>query len=241
MGGLTIWTRRADGGRDSVRYSRLLAAILALLIPMAVWKGEDPARRGYHHAMPVGHGEHASARVAAGLAWTMAGMAAFFGWMGLLSVTTGGSVDAAEPWQWVAPFAGAAVMYLLGSALTLATSRPWRWLGAGAVGYFFLNAFRGLDATEPLADALNASWRRYGSHRALRRGCNMSGHYAAPWCGGRALIARWGLSPSSVPRTPPSCAPAPQDMLAELGVAEPGREHSARAGTSGETSARPGA
>jgi TctA family transporter len=55
------------------------------------------------------------------------------------------------------------VLYLLGSALTLATSRPWRWLGGGVVGYFFLNAFRGLDATEPIADTLNAVLTgRYG-------------------------------------------------------------------------------
>ncbi|MFL5383083.1 MAG: hypothetical protein ACJ8GN_11250, partial [Longimicrobiaceae bacterium] len=37
-------------------------ALAALLIPMVVWKGEDPARRGYHHAMPVEHGPHAIAR-----------------------------------------------------------------------------------------------------------------------------------------------------------------------------------
>ncbi|HEV7588018.1 MAG TPA: hypothetical protein VGO40_07780 [Longimicrobium sp.] len=135
----------------------IAAAMMALLIPMAVWKGEDPARRGYHHAMPVSHGAHASARVAAGLAWTLAGVTAFFGWMGILSLSTGGSVDAAaEPWQWLAPFAGATVMYLLGSALTLATSRPWRWLGGGMVGYLFLGALRGLDATEPITAGINA-------------------------------------------------------------------------------------
>ena len=30
-------------------------------------------------------------------------------------------------------------MYLLGSALTLVTSHPWRWLGGGAVGFVFVN------------------------------------------------------------------------------------------------------
>jgi hypothetical protein len=117
-------------------------ALAALLIPMVVWKGEDPARRGYHHAMPVEHGPHAIARGAAGLAWTLAGVAAFFAWVGALSVVTGGGVDNVEPWQWLGPFAGATVTYLLGSALTLVTSRPWKWLGLGGVGYFFLNAFR---------------------------------------------------------------------------------------------------
>jgi len=107
--------------------------------------------------MPVDQGAHASARTAAGLAWTLAGMAAFFGWMGLLSAATGGHVDAAEPWQWAAPFAGAAVLYLLGSAVTLVTSHPWRWFGGGLVGYLFLNTgFRAIDATRPLVDGVNA-------------------------------------------------------------------------------------
>jgi len=135
----------------------IAAVVAALLVPMAVWKGEDPARRGYHHAMPVDQGAHAVARGAAGLAWTMAAVAAFFGWMGLMSAFTGGSVETAEPWQWMAPFAGAAVAYLLGSAVTLVTSHPWRWFGGGLIGYLFLNTgFRAIDATRPLVDAVNA-------------------------------------------------------------------------------------
>jgi len=134
----------------------IAAAMMALLIPMAVWKGEDPAHRGYHHAMPVGHGEHAVARGAAGLAWTLAAVAAFFGWMGLLAGVTGGGVESVPAWQWAAPFAGATVLYLLGSALTLATPRPWRWLGGAAVGYLFLGAFRAVDAARPLTDAVDA-------------------------------------------------------------------------------------
>jgi hypothetical protein len=132
----------------------VVAALAALLLPMVVWKGEDPARRGYHHAMPVEQGPHAIARGAAGWAWAMAGVAAFFAWMGLLSATTGGSVANVEPWQWLAPFAGATVMYLFGSALSLVSPRPWKWLGLGVIGYFFLNAFR-LSA-QPLVEAVNS-------------------------------------------------------------------------------------
>jgi hypothetical protein len=134
----------------------MAAALMALLIPMAVWKGEDPSRRGYHHAMPVDHVSHATARSAAGLAWTLAGVAAFFGWMALLSGITGGVVEANQTWQWIAPFTGAAVLYLLGSALTLVTAHPWRWLGGGFVGYVFLNAMRGLEVTVPLIDLVNS-------------------------------------------------------------------------------------
>jgi hypothetical protein len=132
----------------------IVSGLAALLVPMLVWKGEDPARRGYHHAMPVDRGPHAIARGAAGLAWTMAGVAAFFAWVGLLTVVTGGSVANVEPWQWLAPFAGATVTYLLGSALTLVSSRPWKWLGLGAIGFFFVNAFRW--SARPLADAVNS-------------------------------------------------------------------------------------
>jgi hypothetical protein len=152
------WMQLQNGGAD-VPLSPgegIAAAMMALLIPMAVWKGEDPARRGYHHAMPVGHGAHAVARGAAGLAWTLAAVAAFFGWMGLLSVITDGGVEPVEVWRWAAPFAGATVLYLLGSALTLATSRPWRWLGGAAVGYLFLGAFRAVDAASLLTEAVDA-------------------------------------------------------------------------------------
>jgi hypothetical protein len=132
----------------------IAAALAAVLVPMVIWKNEDPARRGYHHSMPVDHGPHAIARGAAGLAWTMVGVMAFFAWVGLLSALTGGSVANVEPWQWLAPFAGATVTYLLGSALTLVSSRPWKWLGLGAIGFFFVNAFRW--SARPLADAVNS-------------------------------------------------------------------------------------
>jgi len=145
-------------GRSEVPLSPTMgiaAALAALLLPMVVWKGEDPARRGYHHAMPVEHGPHAIARGVAGWAWAMAGMTAFFAWIGLLSVATGGSVADVEPWQWVAPFAGATVLYLFGSALTLVSPRPWKWLGLGAIGYIFLNTvFRW--RTPPLVEAVNS-------------------------------------------------------------------------------------
>jgi len=132
----------------------IAAALAALLIPMAVWKGEEPARRGYHHAMPVEHGSHAIARGAAGWAWAMVGVTAFFAWMGLLSAATGGEVLDVQPWQWLAPFAGATVLYLFGSALTLVSSRPWKWLGLGVIGYIFVNLL-GWSA-RPLVEALNS-------------------------------------------------------------------------------------
>jgi hypothetical protein len=106
--------------------------------------------------MPVGHGAHAVARSAAGLAWTLAGVAAFLGWLWLLSVATDGGVDDFEPWQWAAPFVGATVAYLLGSAVALAASHPWRWVGGVFAVYVFLDTLRGPDMTEPLPGAVDS-------------------------------------------------------------------------------------
>ena len=144
----------------------IVSGLAALLAPMVIWKGEGPARRGYHHAMPVDHGPHAIARGAAGLAWTMAGVAAFFAWSGLLTVVTGGRVANVEPWQWLAPFAGATVLYLFGGALTVVSSRPWKWLGLGAVGYVFVDAFYG--SVWPLAESVDSLLNgNYGLTRVL--------------------------------------------------------------------------
>jgi hypothetical protein len=128
------------------------AAMLGLLVPMAVWKGEGPARRGYHHAMPVNQAAHAAVRALSGLAWLMVAIAGYFGWLAMMTAITGGRVDHVEPFRWIVPFAGGAVMYLLGSALTLVTTHPWRWMGGTVVGYMFLQAFRAADGSRPLAE-----------------------------------------------------------------------------------------
>jgi hypothetical protein len=159
LGLFSVFVLLQPGGITVSPMGGIATALAALLIPMVIWKGEDPARRGYHHAMPVEHGPHAIARGAAGLAWTLAGVAAFFAWVGALSVVTGGGVDNVEPWQWLGPFAGATVTYLLGSALTLVTSRPWKWLGLGAVGYAFVHAFRW--SAQSLVDAVDSLLRGY--------------------------------------------------------------------------------
>jgi hypothetical protein len=125
------------------------AAVLALLLPVAVWKGEGPERRGYHHAMPVDRGVHAVTRTLAGLAWMLAALGAYFGWLALAAALTGGFVREVPAFRWVAPVTGAVVLYLLGSALALRVAHPWRWLGGAAVVQLFLRALAG-----PFGDGL---------------------------------------------------------------------------------------
>lgn len=146
-------------------------ALMALLLPLAVWKGEGPGQRGYHHGMPVEPAAHAMIRVGAGLAWALAAVAAFFAWMWLLTMAAGGHVSQAEPWRWATPFAGATVLYLLGSALALVASHPWLWLGGIAIGCLFLDGFPTVGALRPLQELTEAILLgHYGIYTLLNGG-----------------------------------------------------------------------
>lgn len=131
------------------------AAFVALLLPMAMWKGEGPGRRAYHHAMPVDHGAHAVTRTLAGLVWLFAAIGAYIGWLGAMMLVTGGYAADVQVFRWMAPLAGAVVLYLLGSALALRAAHPWRWLAGAAVGYAFLDALSPRHAPIPPLSAVD--------------------------------------------------------------------------------------
>jgi hypothetical protein len=135
-----VWDRvhRYSGAVHLLPTMLIPAALVALLMPMAMWKGEGPGRRAYHRAMPVDHAHHAIARTAAGLAWLLAAIGAYAGWMVAMAVITGGQVYSHQGYQWAAPVAGAVVLYLIGSALALRVEHPWRWMGGAVAGFVFM-------------------------------------------------------------------------------------------------------
>ncbi|HEX6751802.1 MAG TPA: hypothetical protein VF092_31195 [Longimicrobium sp.] len=157
--------REGYGGMNMTPELGVPVALVALLVPMAVWKGEGPGGRGYHHAMPVERGPHAVARGVAGLVWTLAATGAWFAWLVAVALASGSRFDGmwGADWRFAAPVAGVVVMYLLGSALTLRAAHPWRWLGGGAAGYVFLKMLAGPDGELWLYRAANEVLRgRYG-------------------------------------------------------------------------------
>ena len=139
------------------------AAVVALLVPLAVWKGEGPDRRGYHQSMPVDRGAHAVARGLAGLAWMLAAMGAYYAWLGGIALAVGGWAQYDAAYRWAAPVVGAVVLYLVGTAVALRAAHPWRWLGGGAVGYLFLQLMSASDRDFAPYRMVNAVLRgRYG-------------------------------------------------------------------------------
>lgn len=152
-----------DAALDMSPEMGIPVAILAILLPMAVWKGEGPARRGYHQAMPVAAGAHGMARALAGLAWMLGAMGAYYGWLALVTAATGGEPEPAPWFAWAGPVVGAVALYLLGSALALRAAHPWRWIGGAMVGHTFLRALAGSDGALPAWRAVDSVLSgRYG-------------------------------------------------------------------------------
>jgi hypothetical protein len=175
ISGIPAMLRRADGAgaqgghvTTTVFDSDLaiLVAIVAFLLPLAVWRGEPAARRPYHAAMPVGERAHTLTRVAAGWCWAMLGVLAFE--LVLLAMAAvaermvqGSSITIRYPhapgdlWQWLVPFTAATLAYVVGSAWVLASRYPWRWILGPVAGYAI--AFASLDHLAPRA----GGWRAY--------------------------------------------------------------------------------
>lgn len=137
--------------------------VIAFLLPFVAWRGEDPAHRAYHWAMPVPRAAHTLLKVGAAWLWLVLGVAAYLAFIAILSwstaAITGYWPEARGPaWEWLVPFTAATVCYLLASALVVGSRHPWRWvfivLGVWLFGAGYVDA---MDLRE-LGRALAAIW-----------------------------------------------------------------------------------
>jgi hypothetical protein len=164
---LLIGSERAGSGKAIPFHPeyRVLPGLLGLLLPIAVWMGEERFGAGFLWTLPVDRRRHALAKVVAGWVWLMAAVALVVLWVLALAVMSGGNVLAdetrrvlpsfsfgaapfdpaavldvrskAQPLFWLAPFTAATGTYLIASALALGFRQPLRWV-VGAVSGFFL-------------------------------------------------------------------------------------------------------
>lgn len=133
-----------------------LAAMVAVLAPLAIWKGETPWGDTQLWSLPVDRPRHALAKVGAGWVWLMGLVAAGLLALCAAALLSGGGpgiettrllvVDAVAAeaggaagtaavawttpwWQWLIPFTAATTVYLFATALWIGTPHPWLWLG----------------------------------------------------------------------------------------------------------------
>ena len=163
----------------------LIPGLVAALLPVGVWKGEDLFDAAFLWTLPVDRRRHALAKVCAGWVWLMAAVAFFILWFLGLAFFTGGNVlgdqmlrvlpSAIVPgaglidpaalqtvrWSpnaflWVVPFTAATGAYLLASAIALGTRHPLRWI----VGIFF-----GSLLASAIGSAAHIEWLTFGPAR----------------------------------------------------------------------------
>jgi hypothetical protein len=166
--------------------------LLALLAPVGMWKGELPTP-AYRWSMPLDRPRHTLLKVLAGWAWLMAFVAGYLLWVVALNAFAEGEVHvgvewahvmtrrqlppgvpmvdmvvADHRWIWRVPFTSATLCYLIGSAVVLASRRPWRWLAGTVFGWVVVGQFVAAARAEWLGNALSAVVAgRYGLVSAL--------------------------------------------------------------------------
>lgn len=125
---------------------------VAPLLPFALWKGDPVFGRAFLWTLPVRRQHAAIAKVAAGAIWLMAALAITIAALGAVALASGGGIGEhrdrlletatglarlhyeSPAWMWLMPFAGALILYLIGSALVLGLRHPIRWVaGLGVV------------------------------------------------------------------------------------------------------------
>ncbi|MBW3655408.1 MAG: hypothetical protein KY444_04830 [Gemmatimonadetes bacterium] len=135
--------------------------VLGLFAPLAVWKAEEPSRRGYLWSLPVDRFRHTLMKVASGWGWLMGLVAAYLVWAISIPLLTGGHIvinpewEAAllrgrpagtvlrdmtlggNAWLWLVPFVAASTGYFVGTAVALVSDHPLR-VYAGVVFTFFV-------------------------------------------------------------------------------------------------------
>ena len=145
-----------------------LAVLMALLLPLVVWKGERRFGDTPLWSMPVDQRRHALLKLAAGWVWLLGILGAALVWATLTTLASGGSLGVNEVrllvldpagaiagtpgavesvnwttpwWEWAFPFTSATAAYLVASTLWLATARPVFWAaGLWVAGVFVSGA-----------------------------------------------------------------------------------------------------
>lgn len=137
--------------------------LLGLIVPLVVWKSEDPSRRSYLWSLPVDRGWHQLAKSGSGWLWFMGSIAAYLLWGIVLALLSGSDpslsrevvylgdlpgrmteeswrvIESRAPlWQWALPFVAGTATYLAGTAAALLSRHPWRWLAGAVIGYLLV-------------------------------------------------------------------------------------------------------
>jgi hypothetical protein len=152
-----------------------IITLVAIMLPLLIWEGEDPTRRSYQWLMPLPQPIHTLIRVFAGWIWLMLATLIFLGGnfaLVLITERMTGERQAYHPgfaaWEWIVPFSAATVTYLFTSAAAVGTRRPLVWVFGFAALYTLCITLLSRLGMPQASDALHALWAgSYGTRVAM--------------------------------------------------------------------------
>jgi hypothetical protein len=109
---------------------QFVALVFAAWWPLAVWRDEPPRRRLHFRSVPVAPITNVLLRVASGLCWLLGAAAVanlIAAVIGML-VGRGGEFVAITPVAWVGYAVGITIVYLIGSAIAVASDHRGPWI-----------------------------------------------------------------------------------------------------------------
>lgn len=139
-GALAGGQSHAHGNMEFGPQAIIPMSLVALLMPVGVWRASDRERRGYDWAMPIAQSTNTIIRMFAGWLWLMLGVVIYvvfvLGVQAIVLAAGGGSLSLDVPaWIWLVPFTSTTIAYLLTSIAIIGSEHPWRWIGGIVVGY----------------------------------------------------------------------------------------------------------
>jgi len=173
----------------------ILITYLAMLLPVLIWAEENPKRRTYHLAMPVGRSVHALTKTFAGWVWLITGTAVFLAVVVSVDAVTSNIEGSATllatrvaAWEWLVPFTAVTISYLLASAAGVGAQTPLIWLVGPPIIYVSAGMAIGLLGYPHLAESMFTLFSgNYGAAAAL------GGRFIAIDAAG-PRVTRWLLS-----------------------------------------------
>ena len=107
-----------------------IALVFAAWWPLAVWRDEPPRRRLHFRSVPVASITNVLLRVASGLGWLLAVAVVANLTASAIGLLVGRASEfgAITPVAWIGYALGITIVYLLGSAIAIASEHPGRWI-----------------------------------------------------------------------------------------------------------------
>ncbi|HUF49641.1 MAG TPA: hypothetical protein VMN60_02330 [Longimicrobiales bacterium] len=199
-------TLKVDTAGPTVTQSLLLEEMIGVVLlvafgwGIAVWRGETAEQRAQMLTAPIDSSKHEFARVAAGAAWLLLGIAGFLlvGVTGAVVRGNAGSIAAVSWLTWVLFITGPLLAFSLSVPVATATPRAFEYITFSIIGFYLVVIVLVLRGYEDFVEAYLAPVfaGKYGIGAAFTPGIGMQGKTIGSWL--LALVLWYALTAAAL-------------------------------------------